>query len=175
MNNNKVVLYTAVSLDGYIAREDGSVDWLMDVEGDGGDNGYTDFYNTVGTVVMGKNTYLEVLKLSDTFPYAGKPAYVYSNSPLPDDQNITVTNEEASLLIPRLQAVSQGDVWLVGGGLLTQTFMEQDLIDEMQLAFIPKVLGEGIPLFPKGTASRVFRLKESKHSGQILLTTYERV
>lgn len=68
MSKHKVVLYIAMSLDGYIARPDGSVDWLYEIEGNGGDNGYSEFYGTVGSVVMGRNTYEEVLKLADEFP-----------------------------------------------------------------------------------------------------------
>ncbi|MFD2881793.1 dihydrofolate reductase family protein [Paenibacillus rhizoplanae] len=72
-----------MSLDGYIARPDGSVDWLYEIEGNGGDNGYSEFYGTVGSVVMGRNTYEEVLKLADEFPYADKPAFVLTRSGQP--------------------------------------------------------------------------------------------
>ncbi|WP_132420535.1 dihydrofolate reductase family protein [Paenibacillus albiflavus] len=62
-----------VSLDGYIARSDGSVDWLFDVEGDGGDNGYEKFYDNIGALIMGRLTYDEVFKQTDDFSYKGKP------------------------------------------------------------------------------------------------------
>ena len=93
MKNNKVVLYIAMSLDCYIARLDGSVDWLMDVEGDGGDSGYGEFYKSVGTVVMGRLTYDEVLLLADDFPYADKPCYVLSRSKQTPAPHVTFTDE----------------------------------------------------------------------------------
>ena len=62
-SNSKAILYIAMSLDGYIARLDGTFDWLLDVEGDGGDNGYAAFYQTIGSVVMGRSSYEAVLTI----------------------------------------------------------------------------------------------------------------
>ncbi|WP_232698678.1 dihydrofolate reductase family protein [Brevibacillus daliensis] len=173
MSNNKVVLYIAMSLDGYIAKPDGSVDWLYDIEGDGGDNGYSKFYNTVGTVVMGRLTYEEVLALADEFPYAERPCYVLSRSQQVEAPHVTFTNEPLETLIPGLRDQSKGDVWLVGGGQLVQAFLEKKLLDEVCIAMIPKVLGEGIPLFPEGTVPSSFRLIGMEQMGQIVSLSYE--
>ncbi|WP_068504192.1 dihydrofolate reductase family protein [Paenibacillus kribbensis] len=174
IKSNEVVLYIAVSLDGYIALPDGSVDWLFDVKGDGGDNGYADFYDTVGTVLMGRLTYEEVLKLSDDFPYAGKPCYVLTRSLTEHQQapHVTFTDEVLTRLVPRLQEQSEGAVWLVGGGQLVQAFMQEGLLDKAIIAIIPKVLGQGIPLFPEGTLPSTFELKEIEHRGDIVLLHY---
>ncbi|WMT42534.1 dihydrofolate reductase family protein [Paenibacillus sp. D2_2] len=172
MKNNKIVLYVAMSLDGYIARTDGSVDWLFDVEGDGGDNGYGEFYSTVGTVVMGRLTYDEILKLSEEFPYADKPCYVLSRKEHPPAPHVTFTNEALDTLIPRLKADSDGDVWLVGGGQLVAGFLEARLLDELYITVTPKILGEGIPLFPQGTVPSAFRLKHIEQMGQFVSLVY---
>lgn len=174
IKSNKVVLYIAVSLDGYIALPDGSVDWLFDVKGDGGDNGYADFYDTVGTVLMGRLTYEEVLKLSDDFPYAGKPCYILTRSLAKHEQapHVTFTDEALSELVPRLQKQSEGLVWLVGGGQLVQAFMQAGLLEKAIIAIIPKVLGQGIPLFPEGTLPSTFELQEIERRGNIVLLYY---
>lgn len=175
MKNNKVVLYIAMSLDGYIARPDGSVDWLMDVEADGGDGGYGEFYKTVGTVVMGRLTYDEVLVLSEDFPYADKPCYVLSRSKQTPAPHVVFTDEALTTLIPRLKLTSEGDVWLVGGGQLVADFLEANLLDELQITIIPKVLGEGIPLFPQGTMPSTFHLTHIQKIGQMASLIYKTI
>ncbi|MRN52706.1 dihydrofolate reductase family protein [Paenibacillus monticola] len=173
METNKVVLYIATSLDGYIAKLDGSVEWLNDVEGDGVDNGYAAFYDTVGTVVMGRLTYDVVLELEEEFPYKGKPCYVLSRSQHLEAPHVIFTDEAVDTLIPRLKASSAGDVWLVGGGQLVQLFLEKRLIDTIHITIIPKVLGEGIELFPKGTIPSTFKLKYVQQMGQMVSLGYE--
>lgn len=173
MTNNKVVLYIAMSLDGYIARKDGSVDWLHDVEGDGGDNGYGKFYAGIGAVVMGKKTYDDVLPLVEEFPYTDKPCYVLSRSRQPEAPHVIFVNEPIEDFMTGLKKEPmEGDIWLVGGGQLVQQFLAHQLIDELQLAMIPKLLGDGIPLFPEGTVPALFRLSQIEQIGQIAMLTY---
>ncbi|WP_339180694.1 dihydrofolate reductase family protein [Paenibacillus sp. FSL H8-0317] len=173
MSDNKTILYIAMSLDGYIARLDGSVDWLFDVEGDGGDNGYAAFYETIGSVVMGRYTYEEVLTLSEEFPYADRPTYVLSRSEQPPAPHVQFTTEEVDTLIPRLKQTSDGDVWIVGGGILVQAVLAKKLLDEIEVAIIPKILGEGIPLFPTGTVLSQFKMVRTQTLGQIISIRYE--
>ncbi|MFD2613403.1 dihydrofolate reductase family protein [Paenibacillus gansuensis] len=173
MKENKVILYIAVSMDGFIARLDGAVDWLDEVEGDG-DNGYAKFYESVGTVVMGRGTYDAVKRFPGEFHYKGKPCYVYTRKQMPDDPDVTFTDEPVEDLIPRLKAASEGHVWLVGGGLLLQAFLEHKLLDELQIYTVPHVLGEGIPLFPEGSASEWYTLTDLKKMGSIAAATYIR-
>lgn len=84
----QVVLYIAVSLDGYIARENGEIDWLYDVEGEG-DNGYSEFYQTIDTVLMGNKTYEHTFELADQFPYPDKGCYVFSRSERQPSPHVT--------------------------------------------------------------------------------------
>jgi dihydrofolate reductase len=172
MEKSNVILYIAMSLDGYIARPDGAVDWLDDVEGDG-DNGYSEFYSKVRTVVMGRKTYEEVLRLTDEFPYAGKPCYVLSRQPQKSNSHVTFTDEELESLVSRLKEQSDGYVWLVGGGQLVRQFLDKKLIDELELYIIPKLIGEGIPLFPAGTMPANFELTGTESYGQIAALKYK--
>jgi len=171
MSSKKVALYIAMSLDGYIAREDGTFDWLFDVEGEG-DNGYAAFYETVGTLVMGRATYSDSIEKMEEFPYPGKPCYVLSRSRGTAAPHVTFTDEAPEALIPRLKAQAAGDVWLVGGGQLVQQFLASELLDVLYIAIIPKVLGAGLPLFPRGTVPTAFRLDRTEQLGQIVMLTY---
>jgi dihydrofolate reductase len=171
MKKNNVILYIAMSMDGFIARPDGSVDWLDNVEGEG-DNGYSDFYNKVGTVVMGRSTYEEVLKLTDEFPYAGKACYVLTRSYKDENPHVTFTDQAIESLITSLQESSVGYIWLVGGGQLIKQFLEKKLIDEIELYIMPKLIGEGIRLFQDGTPAADFELIDTGRSGEIAALKY---
>lgn len=173
---SKVVLYIAMSLDGYIAQPDGSVEWLYDVKGDGGDNGYAAFYNTIGTLIMGRLTYEIVLQLSEEFLYKGKPCYITTRNPSQYENapDLFFTDEPMSELVPRLKETSKGDIWLAGGGQMVQVFLQEGLLDEAVIAVIPKVLGEGIPLFPEGTVPSSFELSRVEQLGDIALLYYSK-
>lgn len=173
MSKRKTILYIAASLDGYIAKPDGSVDWLHNVKGDGGDNGYGAFYASIGTIVMGRSTYEEVLTLTDEFPYVGKPTYVLSRTRQPPAPHVQFTDEDVATLIPKLQQISEGDVWIVGGGKLVQTILEKRLLDEMEIAIIPKILGNGIPLFLVGTLPSDWTMVSTQTLGQIVSVRYQ--
>jgi dihydrofolate reductase len=165
----KIVLYIAASIDGYIAKEDGSVDWLDDVKGDGGDNGYGAFYDGVDSLVMGRNTYEKVRELAGEFPYADKPCFVLSRMLTGEIEHVTFTNEPISEVLER----EKGNVWIVGGGEVVKECLEQGLLDELYIAIIPKVLGRGIPLFPAGSEA-AFALVDVEKIGDIVSIHYRR-
>ena len=142
----KITYYVAASLDGYIADADadGGVGWLP--EGDPDDYGYAEFYAGVDALVMGRRTYDQVLGFGE-WPYAGKPAYVFTNNP-PDDnphgvEFVAASPEEFAQTVA---ARHSGTVWLVGGGNLAEQFRLAGLIDEYLVFVIPVILGRGIPL-----------------------------
>ncbi|WP_215144794.1 dihydrofolate reductase family protein [Exiguobacterium qingdaonense] len=168
-----VVLYIAMSLDGQIARTDDKLDWLFEVEGEG-DNGYADFYKTVGAVVMGRRTYDEILHLSEAYPYADIPNFVMTRNPDRKADHVTFTDEPIDQLIHRLKAEVKEDIWLVGGGEVIQSAMRHELIDRYEIAVAPVVLGAGIPLFPNGTKETKLRLMNQQVYGQFMMLTYER-
>lgn len=168
-----VVLYIAMSLDGKIARSNDQLDWLFAVEGDG-DNGYADFFKTVGAVIMGRKTYEEVLTLEQgAYPYPDIPNYILTRQPEREAEHVIFTDEPIEELIHRLKREVDQDIWLIGGGEVIKAAMEHDLIDRYEIAIAPVVLGEGIPLFPEGTKETKLRLTGQRASGQFIMATYE--
>jgi dihydrofolate reductase len=161
----KVILYIAASIDGYIAREDGGVDWLDVVATEGADYGYTAFYEGVDALIMGSKTYEEVLLLSPgKWPYVGKLSYVLSRRDLKtDNAEIVITSAGAEEVVAQFKEAGMETVWLLGGGTLTASMLALDLIDELILSIIPVTLGKGLPLFPRqGQGERKFELLETK-------------
>lgn len=115
---SKTVLYIAMSLDGYIAKPDGSLDWLTSTPTpkDGGDYGYSDLIARVGSTVMGRTTYEEILGFGGEWPYSGLDSFVVtSNSDLevksPDTKSI---DQDIASFLSELKATAKKDIWIVG-------------------------------------------------------------
>lgn len=148
----KTILYIATTLDGKIARKDGSLDWLFALANPNQiDHGYGQFLSTIGTTVMGKNTYNEILGFGVDWPYAGMHSYVVTTdndfkSTTPDTLIVTTNLTE---FVNDLKKKNEKDIWLIGGGQLIASFLENELLDRMILTLIPTTIGEGIPLFPE--------------------------
>lgn len=142
-----VILYIAASLDGYIARKDGRIDWLSVVETGETDYGYTDFYSTVDAIVVGSKTYEQALGF-DEWPYTGKMTYVFTRRNLTSDrEDVVLTNGSPDSVINEMEAKGLRTIWLVGGAELTASFLRLQLVNEFVISVIPIILGEGIPLF----------------------------
>src|SRR5438552_2095597 len=143
----KVTFRVANSLDNYIARKDGAVDWLL--SGDESAAAMAEFWQTIDTVVIGLKTYEPVLKSGTPFPtYPGVKNYVLSRalkeSP---DQNVEIIGEDAAEFISKLKVQEGKDIFIMGGGLLAKSLFEANLIDEVGVNIHPVLLGSGIPLF----------------------------
>ncbi|MBD1880726.1 dihydrofolate reductase [Coleofasciculus sp. FACHB-64] len=150
----KVILFIASSLDGYIARQSGDIDWLFTDQ----DYGYSEFFASVDTLLMGRKTYEQVLTFGE-YPYKGVKSYVFTKNPLfPADSNAEVIREDITEFVEQLRQVDGKNIWLVGGSQLTHALMSQNLVDELILSIHPTILGEGIPLFDNGTISQSLNL-----------------
>ncbi|MDH5463736.1 MAG: dihydrofolate reductase family protein [Nitrosopumilus sp.] len=138
----KIILFIASSLDGYIARENGNIDWLPENT----PSGYDGFINSVDTVIMGKKTYNQVLTFGD-YPYKEKKSYVLtlSNNNL-KDKNVKFIHD-AEKLVKDILSDTGTNIWLIGGAQAISTFVNLGLVDEIILSIIPVILGKGIPLF----------------------------
>ena len=175
---SKVVLYIACSLDGYIAKPDGNVDWLNTFPNpDGTDYGYGEFRSSIDTAIMGRRTYEEILGYGVEWPYSGMVVYVVTA-----DKRFKVRSPDTYTIQRNLREHVSGilsktekDVWLVGGGKLISLFLNQNLLDRMIITIVPIILGDGIPLFAENPRSSVWKLSNSKpyESGLISLT-YDR-
>ncbi|WP_080145545.1 dihydrofolate reductase family protein [Marinilactibacillus piezotolerans] len=146
----KVVLFIAMSLDGYIARKNGSIDWLeLNVMNKQEDSTYDEFYKSVDTVIMGRTTYDQVVsELSpDVYPYADAESYVLTSRPGDSSEKIHFTDEDVTDLVSKLKQSPGDDIWIVGGQSVITPLIQNNLIDEYQITIVPMLLGEGIPLF----------------------------
>ncbi|WP_043931840.1 dihydrofolate reductase family protein [Bacillus sp. EB01] len=171
--NRKVVVFIAQSLDGYIATKDDSLEWLFKVEGEG-DNGYSEFYETVDTIVMGKRTFDWIMEQEKgKFPYLNKECYVFTRSQLEDTSDVTFLNEDIPTFIQSLKENEGKDIWIVGGGDLLQTFFKEKLVDEMIVTIAPTIIGEGIPLFKEGSYQLDFHLKSVRTFNQFAELHYD--
>ena len=142
-----VILYIAVSLDGYIARVDGGVDWLNGFTMPGEDYGYAAFYKSVDCIVMGSRTYQQVLDFGD-WPYPGKMSIVFTHrESRTDREDIEFSSGDVELILQNIKARGYDSIWLLGGGYLVRAFMTKGLVDEYIISIIPLILGEGIALF----------------------------
>ena len=148
-------VFIATSLDGYIAREDGDIDWLNDankVVPEGEDCGFFAFMDSVDALVMGRNTFVKVLSFGQ-WPYGNKPVIVLSSNriEIPDSlpEMVTWSSESPSELSDRL--VNEGVKRIyVDGGVTIQRFLAEGLVKDITITKIPVLLGSGIPLFSKG-------------------------
>lgn len=158
----EIVYYVAVSVDGYIAKPDGGLDWLAPYEGGDQDYGYAQFYQSVDAVLMGRKTY-EQCRSFDTWPYPGKPCWVFSHGSsknLPAD--VVVAAQSPARVVPELAARGIKRAWLVGGGALAASFQSQGLITEYIVTIIPVILGDGVPLLAPSGAIGHLRLVEAR-------------
>jgi dihydrofolate reductase len=163
----RVRLFIASSLDGFIAREDGAIDWLFT----DADYGYTAFYDQVDTVVMGRRTYELSLSFGPDV-YAGRAVYVFSRTRTGGvGDSATFVREGPAALVARLREAEGRDIWLVGGSMLVRDFLAAGMVDDLILSVHPILLGGGIPLFlphPRETRLRL-RRSEAFPSGLVQL------
>ena len=146
-------VYIAVSLDGFIARSDGSLDWL-EVPHENEDYGFAAFIDSIDAMVMGRNTYDAVAAMGE-WPYGETPVIVLTHRPLeiPEGRSGTV---EASGLSPQDLAAELDrrgvDHVYLDGGRTIQSFLDSGLIQRLTITTIPVLIGTGIPLFGPLTA-----------------------
>lgn len=154
-------LYIASTIDGYIAKPDGNLDWLTGFPNpDQLDYGYQDFLDTIDTVIMGRTTYDEILSFGVDWPYSNCKSYVVTSN---KSYNIKTPNTQllhdiGKNELERLQNESKKNIWIVGGGRLISAFINNSAIDEMIISLVPIILGEGIKLFPNRSKETQFEM-----------------
>lgn len=173
----KVILYTAVSLDNFIARAGGEIDWLMSFPNpDKLDFGYTDFYNDIDTTLMGNKTYEQLLSFECEFPYKKTTNYVFTRDKnLLDNNDVSFITEDIADFVSNLKKGDGKDIWLVGGGQINAALVDKGLIDVLFLSVFPIALGEGIPLFNGTYKEHKFDLIDSERfSNGIINLRYQK-
>jgi dihydrofolate reductase len=139
--------YVAVSLDGFITREDEVMDWLSNYNAPlETPYDYEPFYKTVSAVVMGRKTYDKVLSFGE-YAYQGKPGLVLSKDAdfQVKESGVESASSNWKEKLEAIKASAEGRVWLVGGGEVANLFVKENLLDEIILTLIPETIGAGIP------------------------------
>lgn len=170
-----IILYIAASLDGYIAKSDGSVDWLLGESSNPNvDTGYNEFYSSIDTVVMGRTTYEQVInELSpDVWVYEGKKCFVATSIKRPSNEKAEFVSEDIVKFVKGLKNHNGKDIWIVGGGKLIAPFIKNNLVDKYIITIIPTVLGGGIPLFPGENPEIKLKLIETRTIDGMVQITY---
>lgn len=158
-------IFIATSLDGFIADANGGIEWLDTFpEINNIDSGYAQFTAEIDALVMGRNTYEKVLSFGIEWPYK-KPVFVISRTltevPNEYDGKVFLLSGSPTDILKSIHQNGFFSLYIDGGGLI-QSFLEEDLIDEMVITIIPVLLGQGFPLFGNLSKMLTFECKESK-------------
>ena len=171
----KILVYVATSADGYIARADGSVDWLNRPR-TAGDYGMGAFFRAIDTILWGRKTYDMAAGMGGAGGGFGPKTrnYVFThhppNAPVP---GIEFVSESISAFAKRIRAQAGKDVWIMGGGGLIASFLDAGEIDEFILNVIPTFIGEGIPLIhPRRRAVELALLSSRRFSDGVVRLHY---
>ena len=174
--NNKLILYIATSVDGYIADKNGGIDFLYDTPAPAPDLDYEKFYASIQAIIFGGNTYRQIKnELSpNQWPYSGMPCYICTHQRDQDDPDVCFTQLPPRQLLDMVFMKHPGNVWLMGGGKMIQSFLRENLIDEYYIYVQPTMLGDGIPLFPADFPRASLTLESCQSIGEIVELHYRK-
>jgi dihydrofolate reductase len=158
----------AVSLDGFIARPNGDYDWLvMDPAID-----FKALFEEFDTAVMGRKTYDVAKAQGETGAMPGIDVVVFSRTLAPATQKgVRIVNGDPAVVVRELKSKPGRDIWLFGGGELFRTLLDAGLVDTVELAVMPVLLGAGIPVLPPGADAKLVLadMKRLPKSGIVIL------
>lgn len=151
-----LIVYIAMSLDGYIATPEGDLDFLSTVAQEGEDYGYADFLQQVDTVLWGRKTYEKVLSFGGPLPHADKRVYVLTKSRQGREGQVQFVDDLPGL-VRSLQQEQEGlAIYCDGGGALVSELLRLQCVDQLIISIIPQLLGDGIRLFqPPGPVQKL--------------------
>ncbi len=148
-DHRKIIVFIATSVDGFIARLDGSYDWLERPRPPG-NYGYGAFFNSIDTILWGRRTYDQAIAKFEGKSVGTGPNvknYVFTHhAPESAPQGVEFVNEPVQEFTQKLRAQPGKDIWMMGGGQIIASFLDAGLIDEFRIHVIPTMIGEGIPL-----------------------------
>lgn len=178
------VYFTAASLDGFIADEHNSLDWLFEVARDPDDGSWDQFIGGIGAMVMGATTYEWVLAHENLLEhpekwheyYEDRPCWVFSHRDLPPipGADLRFVRGDVAAAYDEIAAGAGGrDVWLAGGGDLVGQFDDAGHLDQVRVGVCPVVLGSGAPVLPRRITSERLALVDVRRSGQQVELVYD--
>lgn len=153
-------VFIAATLDGYIARRDGGLDFLDRVQREGEDYGYSSFFAACDALVIGRKTYDTALGFPD-WPYKGKRCLVLTHRPAASRYGEEFTDQKPRALLDWLGQQGVRTVYVDGGDVIRQ-FLAEKLVDELTLSIVPMLLGDGVPLFGPGLPELPLELVSSR-------------
>ncbi len=162
--SRKIILGFGISIDGYIARRNGAMDFLViDKEGEAL---MADFFAKIDTTIMGRKTAVGWVKMRESGEIPETPGlstFVFSRSWKPGKRHgFEVVSGSLTAFVRKLKRREGKDIYLGGGGQLCRSFLQEDLVDELYIGLGPVLLGDGIPGFPGKFPQRDFKLTECK-------------
>jgi len=157
----KVIFGGAISLDNFIARTDGAVDWLLFSKEVG--QIMKDTWANIDTMVMGRKTYEVAQRMGGAPDHSGVMTYVFSRTlKQPNTRSVMFIADDAAAFVRKLKEEKGKDICVMGGGILARSLFEADLIDELGFNIQPVLLGSGIPLFYEMSRQIDLELKECR-------------
>jgi len=162
---NTIKLFIASSLDGYIARKNGSIDWLESLKNpDNLDHGYGEFINNIDTIIMGRKSYEKIISFGIDWPYPDCKSYIITSQ---EDYKVSINNcfvkhNPDAEFIDQLRTKSNKNIWVLGGSELIKWFLNHHYVDEMIISIIPVIIGTGIPLFLEGVSENWFNFEKTE-------------
>ncbi len=181
------IFYTATTLDGFIADEHDSLDWLFEVspgdDTEGHEARFARFIADVGAIAMGSTTYEWVVGYEHLLEHPEKwrqsygdiPAWVFSHRQLPAIEGADLRFVQGDVVAVHREMTAEAagkDTWIIGGGDLAGQFADAGLLDEIQLSIAPVTLGVGAPLLPRRLMSSQLTLASVERQGQFVAATY---
>ena len=158
--NRKLVLYIAMSLDGFIAKKDDNIDFLSIVETPNEDFGYSDFLQNIDTVIWGRKTFDKVLSFGNGVPHKNKKVFVVSKTRKGKIENAEYIDDVVNL-VTTLKQMEGKDIYCDGGAEIVYELMNKQLFDRIIVSIIPHFLGDGIRLFKDKNIEQQLRFKRS--------------
>ncbi|MFC4063918.1 dihydrofolate reductase family protein [Actinoplanes subglobosus] len=180
----KTQYFTATTIDGYIADDHNSLDWLFEVDDKAGENPFAQFFEGVGAFAMGATTYEWVVAHEKALehpsswlePYGDTPAWIFTHRELPviPGANLHFVRGDVRPIHTEMTSAAAGkNIWLVGGGDLVGQFADEGLLDEVILGVAPVTLGAGAPVLPRRITSSRYTLTSVRQLGQFAYLTYD--
>ena len=172
----KVIVHIATSADGFIARPDGDLEWLTSRPKPKGFYGIGDFMKTIDTMLMGRKTYDVGRRLGGTFDSKSR-TIVFSRSSPPADvpAGVEFVEDPIGLFVSRLREQPGKDIWLMGGGELIASFLDERVIDEFVINVVPVFIGDGIPLIARRHREVPLDLQSVEHFEDGMVQLHYRV
>ncbi len=175
---SKVILYIATSLDGYIADKNSKIEWLVgDNPDDKSMGSYGEFIKTIDTVILGWNTYNQIVTelAVDNWPYGDFTSYVLThNKEEKSTDKIIFTDEDLETLIEKIKLKSKKNIWICGGASIVNQLIKKNLIDTYSITIAPVILGGGISLFEENIPQQKLKLISTSVNNGMVDIVYEK-